>query len=73
MEYLKVIDHDYLIRDSFTGAIINTDNSAFEDAKKLKNSRASLKTLQNDVEDLKNELSDIKNLLREFIKNASST
>lgn len=73
MDYTKVIDHDYLVRDNSTGAIINTDKSVFEDAKKRKNGSASIKKLQCDVEDLKNELSDIKNLLREFIKNASST
>jgi hypothetical protein len=72
MDYLKVLDHDYLMRDSSTGAIINTDIDAFEHAKKTKKSRDSLKTLQNDVEHLKNELSDIKNLLREFIRNAST-
>jgi hypothetical protein len=68
MDYIKVLDHDYLVRDNDTGAIINTDKSVFEDAKKLRNGSASIKKLQTDVE----ELSDIKNLLREFIRNAST-
>jgi tetrahydromethanopterin S-methyltransferase subunit B len=73
MDYLKVIDHEHLVRDKNTGAIINTDKSVFENAKKLRNGSASIKKLQTDVEDLKNELLDIKNLLREFIRNASNT
>lgn len=73
MDYIKVLDHDYLVRDKDTGAIINTDKSVFDDVKKLRNGSASIKKLQTDVEDLKNELSDIKNLLRELIRNASNT
>lgn len=72
MDYTKVIDYDYLVRDNTTGAIINTDKSVFEDARKLRNGSASIKKLQTDVEDLKNELSDIKNLLRELIKNGNT-
>ena len=72
MDYIKVIDHDYLVRDNDTGAIINTDKSVFEDARKRKNGSASIKKLQSDVEDLKNELSDIKDLLRELIRNGNT-
>jgi uncharacterized protein YlxW (UPF0749 family) len=72
MDYTKVIDYDYLVRDNTTGAIINTDKSVFEDARKLRNGSASIKKLQTDVEDLKNEISDIKNLLREFIRNGNT-
>jgi hypothetical protein len=72
MNYIKVLDHDYLVRDKDTGAIINTDKSVFEEAKKLRNGSTSIKKLQCDVEDLKNELSDIKNLLRELIRNGNT-
>ena len=67
MDYTKVIDYDYLVRDNHTGAIINTDKSVFEDVKKLRSGGTSIKNLQRDVEDLKNELSDIKKLLGEII------
>jgi len=72
MEYTQVLDYDYLVRDNHTGAIINTDKSVFEDARKRKNGSASIKKLQGDVEDLKNELSDIKDLLRELIRNGNT-
>ena len=67
MDYTKVIDYDYLVRDNHTGAIINTDKSVFEDVKKLRSGGTSIKNLQRDVEDLKNELSDIKKLLGEIV------
>ena len=71
MDYLKVLDHDYLIRDTSTGAIINIDKGVFETAKKKQNVAASINQLQCNVEELKNELSEIKNLLRELIRHGS--
>lgn len=67
MDYTKVIDYDYLVRDNHTGAIINTDKGVFEDVKKMRNGSTSIKNLQRDVEELKNELSDIKKLLGEIL------
>jgi len=67
MNYTKVIDYDYLVRDNYTNAIINTDKGVFEDVKKLRSGGTSIKNLQRDVEDLKNELSDIKKLLGEIV------
>ena len=72
MSYLKVADHDLLVRDSSTGAIINIDKSTFEDAARRKNTSSTIKNLQSDVELLKNELSEIKNLLREMVTNGST-
>lgn len=71
MNYTKVLNYDVFVRDNCTGAIINTDKSAFEEARKLKNGSSSIKKLQSDVEELKNELSEIKNLLRELIQHGS--
>lgn len=71
MDYLKVLDHDYLIRDTSTGAIINIDKDVFETAKKKQNIAATINQLQCNVEELKNELSEIKNLLRELIRHGS--
>lgn len=68
---MKVSGHDGLIRDNHTGAIINTDKSAFEKAKKTRLSASSFNQIQQDVQLLKDELSDIKNLLRELLKNGS--
>jgi hypothetical protein len=71
MDYLKVTGHDGLVRDNRTGAIINTDKSAFEIARKSRLSASSFNQIQQDVQLLKDELYDIKNLLRELLKNGS--
>ena len=68
MDHSKIVDHDGLIRDNLTNAVINTDKGLFEDIKRIRNSNSSIKQLQTDLEGLKHELSDIKNLLRELIK-----
>jgi predicted transcriptional regulator len=68
MDYSKIIEHDTLVRDNSTGAVINIDKITFEDIKRIRNGNFSMKQLQSDVENLKHELSDIKNLLRELIR-----
>jgi hypothetical protein len=72
MDYSKVIDHDYLVRDNSTGAIINIDKSVFESTKKSRLGAETIGNLQSDVELLKNELYEIKNLLRELISNGNT-
>ena len=65
MDYTKVIDYDYLVRDNHTGAIINTDNNPVKSfAKKFTNA-------VDDINILKEEISEIKRLLREIAKNNS--
>ena len=68
MDYSKITEHDNLVRDNSTGAVINIDKSTFEDIKRIRSGNCSMKQLQSDVESLKHELSDIKNLLRELIR-----
>lgn len=68
MDYSKIAEHDNLVRDNSTGAVINIDKSTFEDIKKIRSGSCSMKQLQCEVESLKHELSDIKNLLRELIR-----
>jgi len=72
MNYIKVLDHDYLVRDPSTGAIINTDKTSLEDIKKLRTASSTIKNLQGDVENLKSELYEIKNLLKELIRNGNT-
>jgi len=35
MNYSKIQDYDYLVKDNSTGAVINTDKGLFEDIKNL--------------------------------------
>jgi hypothetical protein len=64
---IKVKGHEGLYRDPSTGAIINTQKPS------KSNFTTSFSTALNDINNLKAELSEIKLLLREIIKNASTS
>lgn len=66
MNLRKVEDDSDFSRDMKTGAIINTNDMAYQNymkAKKLRNNR------RQEIEDLKSEISEIKDLLRTLIDN----
>jgi hypothetical protein len=64
MTYIKVQDENNLYRDVDTGAIINTDRSAFE---KYKKSRNKFRNMEQDLDYVKSEISEIKSLLHQLI------
>lgn len=72
MDHLKVIDHDGLVRDKATGAIINTDKSIFDSVKRRRKTLSSVDEVFSEVKYLKKELSEIKNLLREIVRNGNT-
>ncbi len=65
MNHLKVKDQDHLYRDVNSGAIINTDNSAFE---KYKRSKLKFQNMEHELNYLKGEISEIKNLLKQLVQ-----
>ena len=65
MNHLKVKDNDHLYRDVNSGAIINTDNSAFE---KYKRSKLKFQNMEHELNYLKSEISEIKNLLKQLVQ-----
>ena len=65
MKHIKVKNEDGLYRDSDTGAIINTDRSAFE---KYKKSRGKFQNMEQELDHVKSELNEIKSLLQELLK-----
>ncbi len=65
MNHLKVKDQDHLYRDVNSGAIINTDNSAFE---KYKRSKLKFQNMEHELNYLKGEISEIKDLLKQLVK-----
>lgn len=71
MDYLKVKDHNNLVRDQNTQAILNIDMKEYNNYMKLKqikeNEANRVKKLESDVSDMKDDLTDIKNLLRSLI------
>jgi len=65
MKHIKVKNEDGLYRDSDTGAIINTDRSAFE---KYKKSRNKFQNMEQELDYVKGELDEIKSLLKELLR-----
>jgi predicted transcriptional regulator len=68
MNYIKVKDKDYLLRDVESNGIINNDDQGYqayaENYKRVYNESKRIKNLENDVNDIKSDLNEIKNLLR---------
>lgn len=66
MDLRKVEDDSDFSRDMKTGAIVNTNDMAYQNymkSKKVRNSR------RQEIEDLKGEISEIKDLLKTLIDN----
>ena len=72
VSFLKVEGHENLIRDSHSGAIISTDDAAFnaymkkrkEDAKK----NQLLKQQAEEIQSLKSDMQEIKEMLNVLLK-----
>lgn len=71
--YQKVEGHTSLVRDTRTGAIINTNRSEIARARKRKEAKKQeaerLDTLSKEVSSLQSEISEIKNLLVRLVEN----
>tara|TARA_B100000085_G_scaffold243152_1_gene234914 strand:+ start:356 stop:565 length:210 start_codon:yes stop_codon:yes gene_type:complete len=65
MNYLKVKDHENLVRDKDTNVIININRSEIEQAKKRKAERIKK---EQEINNLKNEVSEIKSMLTKVIE-----
>ena len=71
MEYAKVEGHSYLLRDSKTNSIINTNMVEYQEYLNRRNVKADenqkIQHLESDVANIKNDLSEIKSLLRSLV------
>ena len=71
MKYYKVKDHGDLLRDSKTGAIVNTNSLDYDKyvAQRSAKSAEHEKTenIEQDLASLKNEINEIKSLLKELV------
>lgn len=65
--YLKVEGHNNLVRDKHTGAILNTNKTEIEQARKLKRvseeRQEHINSLTEEVKGLKEDMNQIKQLL----------
>ena len=71
MEYAKVEGHSYLLRDSKTNSIINTNMVEYQEYLNRRNVKVDenqkIQHLESDVANIKNDLSEIKSLLRSLV------
>lgn len=71
--YLKVSGYQDLVRDTKTGAVINTNRSAFLIAKKrceeATKHKDQMRSAIREINTLKSEMHEIKNLLKQMVDN----
>ena len=71
MDYIKVKNHDNLIRDSKSNFIVNTNKSEYDEyiarRKQKQNEKNKVDNLERDVSTLRNEITEIKDMLRSLI------
>ena len=71
MDYVKVKDHDHLIRNTKSNCIVNTNKAEYEEyvtRRKLKKSEKNkVENIERDISTLRNEITEIKDLLRSLV------
>ena len=71
MDYIKVKNHENLIRDSKSNFIVNTNKSEYDEyiarRKQKQNEKNKVDNLERDVSTLRNEITEIKDMLRSLI------
>ena len=71
MGYLDVEGHVNLVRDEQSGAILNTDNSQYNQYMALRNSKAQkdnkIDAMESDLARLKDDINEIKSLLGKLV------
>ena len=70
-EYLKVEGYNNLVRDTKTNAIINTDRSAYQMAKKraadAQSQRDEIRNASREINNIKCEMHEIKSMLKTLL------
>ena len=70
-EYLKVEGYNNLVRDTKTNAIINTDRSAYQMAKKraadAQRQRDEIRNASREINNIKCEMHEIKSMLKRLL------
>jgi hypothetical protein len=71
MGYIDVEGHVNLVRDEESGAILNTDNSQYNQYMALRNSKArkdnKIDAMESDLARLKDDINEIKSLLGKLV------
>ena len=71
MDYVKVKDHDHLMRNTQSNCIVNTNKAEYEEyltrRKLKKNEKNKVDKLERDISTLRNEITEIKDMLRSLV------
>jgi predicted transcriptional regulator len=68
MGLIRVEGHLNLYKDEDTGAVVNLDNTAYNQyIQSKKNKEIKTKTQREEIDNIKNEIGEIKSLLKELI------
>lgn len=71
MEYLKVLGHNGLVRDTSSGAIINTNRTEYEEymarVKEAEERENAISQHTIEINNMKNELQEIKSLILQLL------
>ena len=75
-EFVKIKDHDYLLRDPVSNSIMNTNDSEYDEyigrrdaAQKAKDQSVNM---ESDLANLKGEMNEIKSLLKELVSKTTT-
>ena len=71
MDYVKVKDHDHLMRNSQSNCIVNTNKAEYDEyltRRKLKKSEKNkVENIERDISTLRDEITEIKDMLRSLV------
>jgi predicted transcriptional regulator len=71
-QFLKVLGHEGLVRDTATGAILNTNRTEYEEyvavQRKAADREAEISQHTEDINNIKSDLQEIKSLLLTILK-----
>tara|TARA_Y100000361_G_scaffold101505_1_gene91259 strand:- start:3 stop:227 length:225 start_codon:yes stop_codon:yes gene_type:complete len=71
MDYVKVKDHEHLIRNTKSNCIVNTNKAEYDEymtrRKFKKSEKNKVENLERDMSTLRNEITEIKDLLRSLV------
>jgi hypothetical protein len=66
MKHIKVSDHNNLLKDLSSGAVINNDNDAYRSALSRKKDKHLIKRLQEDCDALKERVSRLEEIIFQY-------
>ena len=71
MDYVKVKDHDHLMRNTQSNCIVNTNKAEYDEyltRRKLKKSEKNkVENIERDISTLRDEITEIKDMLRSLV------